>query len=158
MPPALRPQVVSHPPPALLFWGHTTPHHAAPCAPTPHAPHSQHDPAPRPAGGELSTANGEEGDEAEGGEGEEQAAPQGSGHAWRKLMNLVLQLRKVVNHPFMFPESEPHGEGQSMLEELLDASGELLADRVGALLGFVRASCLPIPPPPGPPSCPPAAS
>ncbi len=49
----------------------------------------------------------------------------GSGaNAWRKLMNLVMQLRKVSNHPFMFPDSEPDGDGNSSLEQLLQASGE----------------------------------
>lgn len=46
------------------------------------------------------------------------------GNAWRRLLNLIMQLRKVVNHPFMMPDSEPRGDGTSTLPELLDASGE----------------------------------
>jgi SNF2 family DNA or RNA helicase len=49
----------------------------------------------------------------------------GEGNAWRRLLNLIMQLRKVVNHPFMLPDSEPRGEGTSSLQELLEASGEL---------------------------------
>jgi hypothetical protein len=45
------------------------------------------------------------------------------GNAWRRLLNLIMQLRKVVNHPFMMPDSEPRGDGTSTLPELLDASG-----------------------------------
>lgn len=48
----------------------------------------------------------------------------GEGNAWRRLLNLIMQLRKVVNHPFMLPDSEPGGEGTSTLPELLEASGE----------------------------------
>lgn len=47
----------------------------------------------------------------------------GEGNAWRRLLNLIMQLRKVVNHPFMLPDSEPRGEGTSSLKELLEASG-----------------------------------
>jgi hypothetical protein len=47
----------------------------------------------------------------------------GEGNAWRRLLNLIMQLRKVVNHPFMLPDSEPRGEGTSSLQELLEASG-----------------------------------
>jgi SNF2 family DNA or RNA helicase len=47
----------------------------------------------------------------------------GEGNAWRRLLNLIMQLRKVVNHPFMLPDSEPQGEGTSSLQELLEASG-----------------------------------
>lgn len=49
----------------------------------------------------------------------------GQGNNWKKLMNLIMQLRKVVNHPFMMPDSEPRGEGSSTLQELLNASGRL---------------------------------
>jgi SNF2 family DNA or RNA helicase len=49
----------------------------------------------------------------------------GEGNAWRRLLNLIMQLRKVVNHPFMLPDSEPRGEGTSSLQELLEASGTL---------------------------------
>ncbi len=39
------------------------------------------------------------------------AAAGGGGHGGKnKLMNLLMQLRKVVDHPFMFPEADlnPH--------------------------------------------------
>jgi hypothetical protein len=49
------------------------------------------------------------------------------GNTWRRLLNLIMQLRKVVNHPFMMPDSEPRGDGTSTLQELLDASGALTA-------------------------------
>ena len=29
-----------------------------------------------------------------------------NGAHWKKLLNLLVQLRKVVNHPFMFSEAE----------------------------------------------------
>lgn len=45
------------------------------------------------------------------------------GNAWRGLLNLIMQLRKIVNHPFMMPDSEPRGDGTSTLQELIDASG-----------------------------------
>jgi hypothetical protein len=45
-----------------------------------------------------------------------------------------MQLRKVVNHPFMMPDSEPRGEGTATLQEMLDASGE----GEGRLLACVR--------------------
>ncbi|KAI8470648.1 MAG: P-loop containing nucleoside triphosphate hydrolase protein [Monoraphidium minutum] len=58
------------------------------------------------------------------------------GNAWRRLMNLVMQLRKVCNHPFCMPESEPDGEGNSPLELLTEASGKLsVLDR---LLGKLK--------------------
>jgi SWI/SNF-related matrix-associated actin-dependent regulator of chromatin subfamily A member 5 len=47
------------------------------------------------------------------------------GSAWQRLMNLVMQLRKVVDHPFLFPDSEP--EGGAGLEEVIEASGEVLS-------------------------------
>jgi regulator of protease activity HflC (stomatin/prohibitin superfamily) len=56
--------------------------------------------------------------------GEELVVAQGN--AWRRLLNLIMQLRKVVNHPFMMPDSEPRGDGTSTLQELLDASGGVL--------------------------------
>lgn len=34
------------------------------------------------------------------------AAPASSGGGKNKLMNLLMQLRKVVNHPYMFPEAD----------------------------------------------------
>jgi hypothetical protein len=52
---------------------------------------------------------------------------------------LIMQLRKVVNHPFMMPDSEPRGDGTSTLQELLDASGVCTVVYCAALcvLGFV---------------------
>ena len=47
------------------------------------------------------------------------AAPASGGHGGgkNKLMNLLIQLRKVVNHPFMFPEADlnPHETGDSIV-------------------------------------------
>jgi hypothetical protein len=60
------------------------------------------------------------------------------GNTWRRLLNLIMQLRKVVNHPFMMPDSEPRGDGTSTLQELLDASGGCGAVR---LLTLVCLSC-----------------
>lgn len=77
-------------------------------------------------------AGGEDGGAAagaEGADGADAAAPPGGqlvvaqGNTWRRLLNLIMQLRKVVNHPFMMPDAEPRGDGTSTLEELLDASG-----------------------------------
>jgi hypothetical protein len=34
-----------------------------------------------------------------------------SGNDWLKLMNLLMQLRKVCNHPYMLPNAEPEDVG-----------------------------------------------
>ena len=41
-----------------------------------------------------------------------------------RLQSLLMQLRKVCNHPFLFPNSEPDFDGTTT-EELVEASGKL---------------------------------
>jgi SWI/SNF-related matrix-associated actin-dependent regulator of chromatin subfamily A member 5 len=43
-----------------------------------------------------------------GGGKEENGQPASVGGSKNKLMNLLMQLRKVVNHPYMFPEADPN--------------------------------------------------
>jgi hypothetical protein len=69
----------------------------------------------------ASGGGGDGGADAAAAPGEQLVVAQGN--AWRRLLNLIMQLRKVVNHPFMMPDSEPRGDGTSTLPELLDASG-----------------------------------
>jgi hypothetical protein len=50
------------------------------------------------------------------------------GNSWKRLMSLLMQLRKVVDHPFLMPNSEARGDGTSSLEELVEASGECVSE------------------------------
>ncbi|KAJ3209128.1 hypothetical protein HDU82_001372 [Entophlyctis luteolus] len=43
---------------------------------------------------------------------------------WRKLMNLLIQLRKICNHPYILPNAEP--EPFTTGEHLIDASSKLM--------------------------------
>ena len=48
---------------------------------------------------------------------------------WRKLMNLLLQLRKLCNHLYLMPDAAP--EPYEISEELVEGSGKLkLLDRM----------------------------
>ncbi|GAX72787.1 hypothetical protein CEUSTIGMA_g243.t1 [Chlamydomonas eustigma] len=47
------------------------------------------------------------------------------GESFKRLMNLLMQLRKVCNHPYMFPEAEPDFDGVTTGEDLLEGSGKL---------------------------------
>ncbi|PLW48329.1 hypothetical protein PCASD_02858 [Puccinia coronata f. sp. avenae] len=44
--------------------------------------------------------------------------------SYRKLMNLLMQLRKVCNHPYLMPNSEP--EPFTLAEHVVDASSKLV--------------------------------
>ncbi|KAG1680939.1 hypothetical protein FOA52_009898 [Chlamydomonas sp. UWO 241] len=75
-----------------------------------------------------------EGDEAtpapEDDEEEEDAAAVvpaegGSNKSYQRFMNLLMQLRKCCNHPFMFPDSEPDYDGHSTGEEIVEGSGKM---------------------------------
>ena len=44
--------------------------------------------------------------------------------SYKKLMNLLLQLRKCCNHPFMFPDAEV-GEEAASMDQLISASGKM---------------------------------
>ncbi|GIL69867.1 hypothetical protein Vretifemale_646 [Volvox reticuliferus] len=46
--------------------------------------------------------------------------------AWKAAMNLLVQLRKVCNHPFMFKDAEPDFDGESAPEELVTGSGKMM--------------------------------
>jgi len=72
---------------------------------------------------------------AEAGEGEGAGGASANGD-WRRLQNLVMQLRTCCNHPFLFPGAHPErGVGA---EELAAASGKLkVLDR---LLSRLKAS------------------
>lgn len=45
-------------------------------------------------------------------------------NAWRKLMNLLMQLRKVCNHPYLLPNAAPHI--YDIGEHIKNASGKFL--------------------------------
>jgi SWI/SNF-related matrix-associated actin-dependent regulator of chromatin subfamily A member 5 len=48
---------------------------------------------------------------------------------WRKLMNLLLQLRKVCNHTYLMPDAEP--DPYIITEDIVDGSGKLrMLDRI----------------------------
>ena len=47
------------------------------------------------------------------------------GESYKRLMNLLVQLRKVCNHPYMFPEAEPGYDGTSTGEDIVEGSGKL---------------------------------
>jgi SWI/SNF-related matrix-associated actin-dependent regulator of chromatin subfamily A member 5 len=58
-------------------------------------------------------------------EREKQAPETGSNStAWRKLMNLMMQLRKVCNHPYQIPNAEP--EPYEVAEHIIHASGKFI--------------------------------
>ena len=61
------------------------------------------------------------------------------GNSWKRLMCLLMQLRKVTDHPFLLPNSEPHGDASSTLEELVEASG---AGRYIFQEPFTGAACV----------------
>ncbi len=44
-----------------------------------------------------------------------------------QAMNLLMQLRKCCNHPFMFPDAEPEFDGESTGEDIVEASGKMKA-------------------------------
>ena len=45
--------------------------------------------------------------------------------AWKKLMNLLMQLRKVCNHPYLLPHAEP--DPYYLGDHIIHASGKLIA-------------------------------
>ena len=48
---------------------------------------------------------------------------------WRKLMNLLLQLRKICNHTYLMPEMAPHP--YEVTEDIVQGSGKLqMLDRL----------------------------
>ncbi len=49
----------------------------------------------------------------------------GGSESYKKLMNLLMQLRKVCNHPYMFPDSEPDFDGSTTGEDIIEGSGKL---------------------------------
>ena len=50
--------------------------------------------------------------------------PSPSGTAWRKLMNLVMQLRKCCSHPYLLPDGAP--EPYNLGDHLIKASGKFI--------------------------------
>ncbi|KAI9851934.1 MAG: hypothetical protein M1838_002372 [Thelocarpon superellum] len=54
---------------------------------------------------------------------EQESLEQTSG-AWRKLMNLLMQLRKCCNHPYLLPNAEP--SPYSIGEHIIRASGKFI--------------------------------
>ena len=91
-------------------------------------------------GGAAAAATPGEGGEEDGEEGEDEAGAGGAGgggaaaaggreggssKSYQRVMNLLMQLRKCCNHPFMFPDSEPDYDGQSTGEEVVEGSGKM---------------------------------
>ncbi|GIL63033.1 hypothetical protein Vafri_17166 [Volvox africanus] len=56
----------------------------------------------------------------------ENSASPSTKDAWKKAMNLLVQLRKVCNHPFMFKDAEPDFDGETVPEELVTGSGKMM--------------------------------
>ncbi|KXS19662.1 hypothetical protein M427DRAFT_108497 [Gonapodya prolifera JEL478] len=54
----------------------------------------------------------------------ERSSDKATPNEWKKLMNLVMQLRKCCNHPFLFPNSEP--EPYENTEQLVLASSKFI--------------------------------
>ncbi|GLC46024.1 hypothetical protein PLESTB_001026800 [Pleodorina starrii] len=55
------------------------------------------------------------------------ASAPSEGSDWKKAMNLLMQLRKVCNHPFMFKDAEPHFDSDAPPpEELVTGSGKMM--------------------------------
>jgi SNF2 family DNA or RNA helicase len=59
-------------------------------------------------------------------------------HEWKRLNNLLMQLRKVCNHPFSLPGSEPAFDGESTGEAIVQASGKLVV--LDKLLAKLKAA------------------
>ncbi|GFH13582.1 uncharacterized protein HaLaN_09500 [Haematococcus lacustris] len=50
----------------------------------------------------------------------------GSVSHWNKMMNLLMQLRKVCNHPYLFNiDAEPNFDGVTTGEDIVEASGKM---------------------------------
>jgi len=63
------------------------------------------------------------------------------GKAWRELRNLMMQLRKVCNHPYILPGADPHPG--IVNQAFLDASGKFqLFDRLLSCLLRKKHRCL----------------
>lgn len=50
----------------------------------------------------------------------------GGDHAWKKLMNLLMQLRKVCNHPYLLPNAAPSGGIYDIGDHVREASGKFI--------------------------------
>ncbi|MCJ1314142.1 hypothetical protein MMC25_007822 [Agyrium rufum] len=73
----------------------------------------------------------------------------GTGTAWKKLMNLLMQLRKCCNHPYLLPNAEPdpyylgehviHGSGKFLiLDKLIEELVIKKKKKVLIFSGFTR--------------------
>ncbi|GAX78544.1 hypothetical protein CEUSTIGMA_g5984.t1 [Chlamydomonas eustigma] len=87
---------------------------------------AQPSPSPAPPAAVAAAAEEHEATEngGDGGEGGEEGS-NGAGKTWQKAMNLLMQLRKCCNHPFMFPDSEPDYDGSTTGEEIVEGSGKM---------------------------------
>ncbi|RDB18237.1 putative global transcription activator SNF2L1 [Hypsizygus marmoreus] len=54
-----------------------------------------------------------------------QSSQAAEGSQWKKLMNLLMQLRKVCDHPYLLPNAEP--EPYDIAEHIVSASSKLIA-------------------------------
>lgn len=50
----------------------------------------------------------------------------GGDNAWKKLMNLLMQLRKVCNHPYLLPNAAPSGGIYDIGDHVREASGKFI--------------------------------
>ena len=53
------------------------------------------------------------------------SATTGEDNLWKRLNNLLMQLRKVCNHPFQMPGAEPQWDGKWTDESIVQASGKM---------------------------------
>jgi hypothetical protein len=80
------------------------------------------------------------------GNGQSGGGPGGAGTShWQKMMNLLMQLRKVCNHPYLFNiDAEPDFDGQTTGEDIVEVSGKMtVLDKLLNKLK-VRAWCVAI--------------
>ena len=61
--------------------------------------------------------------------------------AYKRAMNLLMQLRKCCNHPYMFPDAEPGYDGESTGEDIVEAAGKM---KVGLGCQWMMAATLPL--------------
>lgn len=53
-------------------------------------------------------------------------ADEKEGNAWKKLMNLLMQLRKCCNHPYLLPNAAPSGGIYDIGDHVREASGKFI--------------------------------
>lgn len=88
--------------------------------------HIQHVDSMSASGSSLSKANLKKKEDSDNfdnfGLGEAMKVAEDAGNEWRKLMNLMMQLRKCCNHPYILPHAEPENAPR---DSIIDTSGKM---------------------------------